>query len=61
MDKDYLVRAISRNGKTRAFAIRSTNVVEEMRVKNDTWPVASAALGRTVSVGAMMGAMLKGR
>jgi len=59
-NKDYLVRGISRNGKVRALAIRSTGVVEELRKKNDTWPVASAALGRSVSAGAMMGAMLKG-
>lgn len=58
--KDYLVRAISRNGKVRAFAIRSTGVVEESRKRLDTWPVASAALGRSISAGAIMGAMLKG-
>jgi len=59
--KDYLVRAIARKGKVRAFAIRSTNVVEECRVRMDTWPVASAALGRTVTASAVMGAMLKGK
>lgn len=59
--KDYLVRAIARKGKVRAFAIRSTNVVEECRVRMDTWPVASAALGRTVTATAVMGAMLKGK
>ncbi|MEW9672699.1 Hsp33 family molecular chaperone HslO [Ammoniphilus sp. 3BR4] len=58
--KDYLVRAISRNGKVRAFAIKSTEVVEESRKRLDTWPVASAALGRSLSAGAIMGAMLKG-
>lgn len=59
--KDYLVRAISRNGKVRAFAIRSTNLVEECRQRLDTWPTASAALGRTVTATAVMGAMLKGK
>lgn len=58
--KDYLVRAISKNGKIRAFAIKSTDTVEESRKRLDTWPVASAALGRSISAGAMMGAMLKG-
>lgn len=58
--KDYLVRAISRNGKVRAFAIKSTEVVEESRKRLDTWPVVSAALGRSLSAGAIMGAMLKG-
>lgn len=59
--KDYLVRAIARKGKVRAFAIRSTHLVEECRTRMDTWPVASAALGRTVTVSAVMGAMLKGK
>ncbi|RKD22778.1 Hsp33 family molecular chaperone [Ammoniphilus oxalaticus] len=59
--KDYLVRAIARKGKVRAFAIRSTNLVEECRKRLDTWPVASAALGRAVTASAVMGAMLKGK
>lgn len=58
--KDYLVRALSRNGKVRAFAIRSTDVVEECRQRMDTWPTASAALGRAVTATAIMGTMLKG-
>ncbi|HJV47555.1 MAG TPA: Hsp33 family molecular chaperone HslO [Bacillota bacterium] len=60
-EKDYIVRAISRDGKVRAFAIQSTQIVENLRKRNDTWPVASAALGRTASAAAMMGAMLKGK
>lgn len=59
--KDYLVRAIGRKGKIRAFAIRTTNVVEECRTRMDTWPVASAALGRAITATAIMGAMLKGK
>ena len=35
-------------------------MVEESRRRHDTWPTATAALGRTLSVGTMMGAMLKG-
>jgi molecular chaperone Hsp33 len=58
--KDYLVRAISKGGKVRAFAIRSTELVAEIQRRSDTWPVASAAVGRAATAGAMMGAMLKG-
>lgn len=58
--KDYIVRATAYDGQVRAFAIRSTGVVREIQERLDTWPTASAALGRTISAGAMMGAMLKG-
>jgi molecular chaperone Hsp33 len=58
--KDELIRATALDGKVRAFAIRSTELVEEARRRHDTWPTASAALGRTITAAAMMGAMLKG-
>lgn len=48
------------NGRVRAFAVRTTVLVEELRRRHDTWPTATAALGRTLTAGAMMGAMLKG-
>src|SRR5690554_5894185 len=59
--KDYLVKATSFNNKVRIYAINSTNTVQIAQKKHDLWPTASAALGRTLIVGAMMGAMLKGR
>ncbi len=58
--KDYIVRATAYEGRVRAFAIRSTGVVQEIQERLDTWPTASAALGRAISAGTMMGAMLKG-
>lgn len=57
---DYLVKALALEGKVRIYAVRTTEVVEEARRRHDTWATASAALGRTLSVGLMMGAMLKG-
>ncbi|MBT2218172.1 Hsp33 family molecular chaperone HslO [Virgibacillus dakarensis] len=57
---DYLVKATAYQGMVRAYAITSTNLVEETRRRQDTWATASAAIGRTVSITAMMGAMLKG-
>ncbi|MFC3750554.1 Hsp33 family molecular chaperone HslO [Paenibacillus sp. GCM10012306] len=59
--KDRLVRGTAFNGKVRAFAVRTTELVEELRRRHDTFPVATAALGRTVTAAAMMGAMLKGQ
>lgn len=57
---DYLVRAIGFNGSVRAFAVSSTKTVGEAQRRHDTWPTASAALGRTMTAGVMMGAMQKG-
>jgi Disulfide bond chaperones of the HSP33 family len=59
--KDILVRGTAWNGKLRVFAARTTTLVEELRRRHDTFPTATAALGRTATVGAMMGAMLKGQ
>ena len=57
---DYLVRALAFDGKVRAFSVRTTDTVGEAQRRHATWPTASAALGRTMTAGVMMGAMLKG-
>lgn len=57
---DYLVRALAFNGKVRAFAVETTNTIAEAQQRHGTWPTASAALGRSMTAGVMMGAMLKG-
>lgn len=57
---DYIVRATAANASIRAFAITSRELVETAREDHNTSPVMTAALGRLLSGGAMMGAMLKG-
>lgn len=57
---DYIVRATAANASIRAFAITSRDLVEIARTDHNTSPVMTAALGRLLSGGAMMGAMLKG-
>jgi molecular chaperone Hsp33 len=57
---DYLVKALAFDGQIRAYAVKSTETVGEAQRRHYTWPVASAALGRTMTAGLMMGAMLKG-
>ncbi len=57
---DYIVRATAANGQIRAFAITSKEMVETARKHHDTSPVATAALGRLLTGGAMMGVMMKG-
>ncbi|TQR06589.1 Hsp33 family molecular chaperone HslO [Psychrobacillus soli] len=57
---DYLVRALAFEGSVRAFAVRTTDTVGEAQRRHETWPTASAALGRSMTAAVMMGAMLKG-
>lgn len=57
---DYIVRAMAANQQIRAFAINSKEMVEYARAAHHTSPVATAALGRLLSAGAMMGVMMKG-
>lgn len=56
---DYIVRATAGDGQVRAFACVTTNLVEEARRRHNTSPVATAALGRLLTAGAMMGSMMK--
>src|SRR5690242_19688705 len=58
---DYLVRGTAWNGQLRVFAVRTTELVEELRKRHNTLPTTTAALGRTATAGAIMGAMLKGK
>lgn len=57
---DYIVRATAKNAQIRAFACTTREIVETARQAHDTWPVATAALGRLLTAGSMMGSMLKG-
>lgn len=57
---DYIVRATAANAQIRAFACTTKELVEEARTAHDTSPVVTAALGRLLTAGCMMGSMLKG-
>lgn len=57
---DYIVRATAADGQIRAFAANTKDVVETARKDHNTSPVATAALGRLLTGGAMMGIMMKG-
>lgn len=58
--KDYIVRATAAEGQIRAFAATTKETVERAREAHNTSPVATAALGRLLTAGAMMGVMMKG-
>ncbi|MCR5810598.1 MAG: Hsp33 family molecular chaperone HslO [Lachnospiraceae bacterium] len=57
---DYMIRATAANAQIRAFAVTSRDLVEYARQAHDLSPIASAALGRTMSAALMMADMLKG-
>ena len=56
---DYIVRATAANHQVRAFAATTRDVVEAARIAHGTSPVATAALGRLLAAGTMMGSMMK--
>ncbi|HEX7055849.1 MAG TPA: Hsp33 family molecular chaperone HslO [Bacilli bacterium] len=60
VQKDEIVRGTALDGMVWVIAARTTHLVEELRRRHHTYPVATAALGRAATAGAMMGAMLKG-
>ena len=57
---DYIIRATAAENQIRAFAAVTTETVETARKAHNTSPVATAALGRLLTAGAMMGVMMKG-
>ena len=57
---DYIVRATAADSQIRAFAVTTKEMVETARSYHNTSPVATAALGRLMTAGSMMGAMMKG-
>lgn len=56
---DHLVRGTAADGQVRAFAITARASVQELHDRHQTSPVVSAALGRLLMAGMMMGAMSK--
>lgn len=57
--KDYIVRATAADAQIRAFAAVTTGLTEEARTRHETSPVATAALGRLLTGGVLMGSMMK--
>lgn len=56
---DHLVRGTAADGQVRAFAVTARASVQELHERHQTSPVVSAALGRLLMAGMMMGAMSK--
>ncbi|MFZ5643037.1 MAG: Hsp33 family molecular chaperone HslO [Bacillota bacterium] len=58
---DSLIRSIDAEQNFRVFAAVTTGVAEEARRRHDTWPIATAALGRAMTGALLLGANLKGK
>ena len=56
---DYIIRGTAMNGAVRFFAATTKSLVNTAQSLHGTSPVATAALGRLLTAGAMMGATLK--
>lgn len=56
---DHIVVATAKNDRVLAYAADTRELVEELRSRHDTWPVATAALGRVATVGALLTPTLK--
>ena len=57
---DYIIRATADNDHIRAFAATTKEMTETARIAHNSSPVVTAALGRLLTAGAMMGIMMKG-
>ena len=57
--QDYIVRALAADGQIRAFAANTKQLVEVAKNHHESSPIATVALGRLLTGGAMMGAMMK--
>ena len=58
--KDYMVRGTAAGDMIRAFSATTKEMTEYCRKVHNTAPVVSAALGRLLTAGVMMGTMMKG-
>jgi molecular chaperone Hsp33 len=56
---DYLVRILAKSGNVRGLACVTTDLVNEVCKRHGTLPTATAALGRALTAGTLMGSLCK--
>ncbi|MBE3577725.1 MAG: Hsp33 family molecular chaperone HslO [Limnochordales bacterium] len=57
--RDSLIHAMVADGRLMAVAASTRETVEEAKRRHDTWPTATAALGRTLTGAVLLAAVLK--
>jgi molecular chaperone Hsp33 len=57
---DYLIKALAFNDSIRIYCVTCTGAINEVGRRFFYYPSALAAVGRMMSIGVMMGSMLKG-
>ena len=57
--KDYVIKGIDKTGNIRILVATTTNMVEEARLTHKASPTSTAALGRSLTAGGIMGTMMK--
>ena len=59
MPSNVLVKAAAAGNTVRALAVVTTGVADEAGLRHKTAPTATAALGRTMTAGLLLGSMIK--
>lgn len=57
---DYLMKALVLNQEARVYIVSNTETVNEAVSRHNLWPGATSVLGKTLTIGQIMGCMLKG-
>ncbi len=57
---DYIIKSLVLNDTARVYVLRTTDIVNEAIERHDLWPSAASVLGKAMTIGLMMGGMLKG-
>ena len=57
---DSLIKALVLNQEARVYVVSNTETVNEAVKKHNLWPGATSVLGKTLTIGQIMGSMLKG-
>ncbi len=58
---DYLLKALLCEGRARAYITKTTNILNDAIIIHDLWPSAASVMGKVLTMGVIMGTMLKGQ